>query len=143
MIEKPVPEVSELGRPYWDAAQRGELHLQKCAECGSFNSYATRWCTTCLSPDTVWTKVSGRGTVESFSIVYMPPAPAFAADVPYVIAIIRLTEQAQVMTNIVNCRVDDVRIGMAVRVTFEERTNGFMVPQFEPNLVTHVENPIP
>ncbi|HMC42178.1 MAG TPA: OB-fold domain-containing protein, partial [Acidimicrobiales bacterium] len=54
-------------------------------------------------------------------------------DPPYVIAIVEIEEQTDVrlMTNIVNCEVDRVEIGMAVTVTFEQHDDVW-IPLFEP-----------
>ena len=75
--------------------------------------------------------VSGEGTVYTFTVNHQP----FHPDVPppYVIAIVELAEQAdlRVPTNIVNCPIDGVRVGMPVRVVFEEHGEVF-VPLFEP-----------
>jgi hypothetical protein len=57
---------------------------------------------------------------------------SYAGDLPYVVAVIKLEEGPTMMTNIVNCKPGDVRVGMAVKATFEERRDGFKVPQFEP-----------
>ena len=57
------------------------------------------------------------------------PAP----DHPYAIAIVELDEQRglRLMTNIVNCPAEAVRIGMRVRVVFEQREDVW-IPLFEP-----------
>ena len=56
-----------------------------------------------------------------------------SADHPYAIAIVEIEEQPslRLMTNIVNCPVEDVQIGMAVRVIFEEHDD-VHIPLFEP-----------
>ena len=53
--------------------------------------------------------------------------------VPYIIGIVELPEQTglRLTTNIVNCAIDDVQIGMALRVTFEQQGE-FFLPLFEP-----------
>jgi uncharacterized OB-fold protein len=57
------------------------------------------------------------------------PAP----DHPYAIAIVEIEEQPSVrlMTNIVGCAADKVRIGMRVRVVFEHREDVYL-PLFQP-----------
>jgi uncharacterized OB-fold protein len=57
------------------------------------------------------------------------PAP----DHPYAIAIVEIEEQKglRLMTNIVNCPAEAVRIGMPVRVVFE-RHDDVWIPLFEP-----------
>jgi hypothetical protein len=57
---------------------------------------------------------------------------AFAADVPYVVALVTLDEGPQMMTNIVGCSPETVHIGMPVHVTFEDWTEEISVPKFKP-----------
>jgi len=76
--------------------------------------------------------VSGKGTVFTFTVnrhAFNPTVP-----VPYVIAIVELVEQADLrfMTNIVDCDVDTVHIGMPVEVTFEPAGDAAWAPVFRP-----------
>lgn len=132
MIDKPIPEMSEIARPYWDAAQREELYIQRCRSCGAAIFYPRHWCPGCFSHDLSWEKASGTGALVSYSIIYQAPFESYASDESYVLGIIKLAEGPQMMTNIINCRPEDVRVGMAVEVTFETRKEGFKVPQFQP-----------
>lgn len=129
---KPVPEVQTHSKPYWDAAQRGELMFQRCRGTGKPFLYPRAWSPFDFSPDPAWEKASGRGTVFSYTVVYQPPYAAFKADCPFVMAIIQLEEGPQLMTNILNCDSESVRIGMPVKLCFETRAGGFRIPQFEP-----------
>lgn len=132
MSAKPLPRVTDLTRPYWDAIQRGELYLQRCDDCRSWVFYPSRWCRACYSSRLTWTRCAGKGVIYSYSIVHYPPSPAFAADVPYVLAIVELAEGPRLMTNLVNCPLEEVAVGLPVRLCCEERAGGFKVPQFEP-----------
>lgn len=75
--------------------------------------------------------MSGRGTVFTFTVNHQP----FNPDVPtpYDVAIVTLDEQddLRIITNIVNCDVDSIEIGMPVRVLFEDHGD-VKVPVFEP-----------
>lgn len=130
--QKPLPEISEASRPYWEAAQRGKLVFQRCRGTGKPFLYPRRWSPFDFSPDPTWEKASGRGTVYSYTIVYQPPYAAFKADCPFVMAIVQLEEGPRLMTNILHCDPATVTIGMAVKLCFETRAGGFQIPQFEP-----------
>ena len=56
-------------------------------------------------------------------------------EAPYVIAIVEIAEQRDVRftTNIVNCAPRDVKIGMPVRVLFDQREDVWL-PLFEPDV---------
>ena len=66
------------------------------------------------------------------SIVRRPVSAAFAADVPYVVALVTLEEGPVMMTNINGCDPESVRIGMAVEADFEDWTEEISIPKFRP-----------
>ncbi len=68
--------------------------------------------------------------VHSFTIVRRASDPAFAALVPYVVALIDLAEGPRMMANVLGEDARAVRIGDRVRVTFEDRGEGALLPQF-------------
>ena len=72
---------------------------------------------------------AGRGTIETFTVVHQAPYESFEDRIPYVIALIELDEGVRMMSNIVGCDPGDVRIGLPVKVTFEERGR-VMLPMF-------------
>lgn len=132
MTAKPTPRVTALTRPYWDAAREHRLVLQHCRACGVCVHYPRPWCPACWSADLEWRDSTGRGRVHTFSVVHQPPFDAFS-DVPYVLAVIKLEEGPQIMANVVNIDPAEVRVDLGVRVCYEEREGGFVVPQFEPD----------
>ena len=54
----------------------------------------------------------------------------FAADTPYVIAMIALHEGPRMLTNIITKDVDQVRIGDRVTVKFDDVTPDLTLPKF-------------
>jgi uncharacterized OB-fold protein len=74
----------------------------------------------------------GAGSVHSFTIIRRASDPAFAPLVPYAVALIDLDEGPRMMANIVGANALAVKIGDRVQVTFEDRGDGAMVPQFTP-----------
>ena len=59
-------------------------------------------------------------------------APGFRDALPYVLAYVELGEGVRMLTNIVDCAPDDVRIGMPVEVVFEDVTPAVTLPKFKP-----------
>jgi len=129
---KPLPRPSAVSMPFWQAAKRHELHIQRCGSCGAYVFYPREVCAECLSSDLSWVKVSGKGTVYSYTIAQAPTHPAFAEDVPYIVAIVELTEGPHITTNITGCKPDAVRIGMPVIATFDEVTPDMTLVKFRP-----------
>lgn len=130
---KPFIPPAEVARFFWDAAQQHRFVLQRCEACGCYVHWPQLRCPGCGSGRLAEAELSGRGTVYSFTIVHHVFNPAFADDVPYNLAIVELDEQPglRVLTNIVGCENDALRIGMRVEVTFEDR-DGYSLPQFRP-----------
>ncbi|MGD9793517.1 MAG: Zn-ribbon domain-containing OB-fold protein [Acidimicrobiia bacterium] len=127
------PLLTELNRDYWTGGLSGELRILRCQACGHWLHPPTSICRECLSTDIAAEAVSGKGTVAAFTINHQQWSPTATAD-PYIIAIVELPEQANLRqtTNIVNCGIREVFIGMAVRVVFEPLED-VAVPLFEPD----------
>jgi uncharacterized OB-fold protein len=132
MSTKPLPEVTPLTKPYWDAIQERRLVMQRCRACNETIFFPKLWCPKCWSRELEWKPVSGRGTVLTYSVVHQELRPSYRSSMPYVVAIVKLTEGPQMMCNVINCSPGTVRVGLPVKVAFEERSGGFLVPQFEP-----------
>jgi uncharacterized OB-fold protein len=127
-LPQPVPNADSL--PYWNAARERRLMLRHCNQCGRTHFMPRHLCPHCWSDDLEWTESKGLGTVQSFSVVRRAPTEAFGQQTPYVVALIDLDEGTRMFTNIVGNNALEVRIGDRVTVTFEERGDGAMLPQF-------------
>jgi uncharacterized protein len=130
--KRPVPRVDEESRGYWEACRRHELRIQKCRSCGTLRYYPRAVCPKCLSEDTEWMLASGRGTVYTHTATHQNQAPGFRESLPYVLAYVTLEEGVQMLTNIVDCPPDEVKIGMPVEVTFVDVNDEIAVPFFRP-----------
>ncbi|MGB3069026.1 MAG: Zn-ribbon domain-containing OB-fold protein [Ottowia sp.] len=107
---------------FWSAASEGRLLLRRCTVCRKPHFYPRTLCPFCLGK-TDWEQASGRGEIYSYSIMRHAPQP-------YVIAYVRLDEGPTMMTNVVDCDFDDVRIGQKVRLVFKSSDGGPDVPMF-------------
>ena len=98
----PFPEqLTAEAAHYFAAAAQGRLELQRCAACAKVWFFPRPACVACGSSDYAWIRASGRGTVQSFSIVRRAPSPEFRDRLPYVVALIDLEDGPRMMTNIV------------------------------------------
>ncbi|MFH1350608.1 MAG: Zn-ribbon domain-containing OB-fold protein [Pseudomonadota bacterium] len=130
--KKPVPVVTPWGKPFWDAARQGKLKIQLCKDCNKYVFYPRLVCPHCFSGNLDWVEASGKGTVYSYTLVQNNAPSPFLNDMPYVVAIIRLEEGVQMLSNIVDCDFDKLRCDMPVEVTFEELDEEFTLPKFKP-----------
>ncbi len=129
---RPRPEPTTISRPFWEATGRGEFMIQHCARCDRNIFYPRINCPGCGGLELEWRPTSGRGSVYTFTVARRATHPAFADRVPYVIAVVELDEGPRVTTNLVDCDVDAVAIGMPVEVVFEEAVDGIAIPVFRP-----------
>jgi uncharacterized protein len=127
-IPKPTPET----RPFWDGAAAGELRVQRCLACLRHYFYPRPVCPHCGTSEVEWVTVSGRATLYSYVISHRP-APGFAGDGPYAIAVVELEEGVRMMTNIVGIEItpENLELDMPLRVVFEPRGD-VHVPLFHP-----------
>ena len=128
---RPLPVVTRSTEAFWTGGAREELLIHRCRACGYWVHPPAGFCPACEGRDVTPEAVSGRATVATFTVNHQKWEPDL--DVPYVMALVELEEQPEVRlaTNIVNCAVEDVAIGMRVRVLFEQHEDVW-VPLFEP-----------
>lgn len=134
-IPKPLPEVTPVAKPFWDGTAQGKLLMQRCAECRSWIWCPRPACVECGSDKLEWTPLSGRGKIFAFTVIREVVGRAlrgFAKDIPYVTAWIDLDEGPRFCSNIVQCPIEKVRIGMPVEVVFEDAGSGIFLPKFKP-----------
>lgn len=128
---RPLPVPSELTRPFWESAARGRLVRPLCPSCGSSFFPPQICCPRCLSEDWTWAESSGRGSIYSYTVCHRAPEPGF--ELPYVLAIVDLEEEWSMLSNIVGCSPETVRIGMTVTVTWQRLDGEVVLPVFEPD----------
>lgn len=127
---KPLPKPSPTSRPFWEAARKHELKLQRCGKCRGYIYYPRDRCPHCFSDQLTWEKVSGRGTLYSYTTVYRASTRSFA-DAPYVLAIVELEEGPRMTTNVV-APPDKLKVGMPVAVFFDDVTPANTLVKFKP-----------
>ncbi|MBM3621021.1 MAG: Zn-ribbon domain-containing OB-fold protein [Alphaproteobacteria bacterium] len=115
------PETEE----YWAAAKEGKLLVKKCKSCGRTHHYPRSLCPYCFSDKTEWTTASGKGVLYSYSVMRRAP-------IPYALAYVTLAEGPTMMTNMVDCDFDKLKVGQAVKVVFKPTEGGGALPCFTP-----------
>ena len=113
-------------QPYFDAAAEGRLLLKKCGACGEHHHYPRALCPFCFSEKVEWVQAKGTGEIYSYSVTRR------GGPVPYCIAYVTLAEGVKMMTNIVDCDLDAIRIGQKVKVAFRKTEGGVSMPVFAP-----------
>lgn len=115
----PTPET----QAFWDAAAKGQLLVKRCTACGRAHHYPRPICPFCGSDRTEWKDATGMGVIYSFSVMRR-------SSPPYVIAYVTLDEGPTIMTGLVDCDLDALRIGQPVRVVWTPTDGGPSGPMF-------------
>ncbi|WP_028602480.1 Zn-ribbon domain-containing OB-fold protein [Ottowia thiooxydans] len=122
----PAPIVYPDNKPFWDAADEGRFLVKHCTACNQPHWYPRPLCPFCGSDKTEFRESPGTGTIYSLSVTRR------AGPIAYAIAYVTLDEGVTMMTNIVDCDLDSVRIGDKVKVVFKPSDGGPAVPMFTP-----------
>jgi len=131
-IEKPLPRPSEDSAPFWEAAFRGELRMQRCGDCGHVRFPPALLCGRCLSAAADWARLSGRGAVYSWVIVHQSQHPAFNPDAPYNVLIVELLEGPRLHGTLVDCAPEAIRIGLPVEAVFDRVSDDTALVRWRP-----------
>jgi uncharacterized protein len=120
----PDPVLNVGDERYFEAAAQGKLLLKKCNDCNEVHHFPRGICPFCFSTNVDWTEAKGTGTIYSYSVTRR------AGPIPYCIAYVTLDEGISVLTNIVDCDLDTVRIGQKVKLAFKKSENGTAIAMF-------------
>jgi uncharacterized OB-fold protein len=129
-----LPSPDALTAPFWEAAQRHELVVQRCENCGQLRFPPVPNCPYCSSERYTWRQVAGRGTVYSYIWVHQALRPQFTTRIPYNVAQISLEEDERVImtADIVELGDTTLAIGLPVEVVFDDVTPEDTIPRWRP-----------
>ena len=130
--EKLLPEVDADNKEFWERVKKHEFAIPKCSDCGRLRYPPRVICPECLSEKYEWAPIKGTGKVYTFVDMHVVSHPQFAAEAPYNLSIVALDEGVRVWSNVINCTVEEVYIGMPVRIVYEDITDDFALAKFEP-----------
>lgn len=134
-MARPQPRFPEPDtQPFWDATREHRLLYQVDNTTGQVVFFPRRHSPYTGTTDMSWRESAGLGTVYSYSVIRQSRHPAFKDITPYVIAYVDLDEGFRILTNIVGVAdpVNDVKIGMRVKLRWEDQESGIALPLFEP-----------
>lgn len=131
-VERELPKWRSFSKPFWDATREKKLLIQYDREVKKYQFFprATSIYTGKKS-NLEWHEVSGLGEVYSFTIVRRA-RPSFHGHEPFFIAIVKLHEDVCIMANMVNCTLEQMRVGLEVKPYWSPLSNGTNLLMFEP-----------
>ncbi len=127
---RPLPLMRGLAGEFYDYCRRHELRFQKCADCGRWRHVPRATCAACGSWEWRWERASGRGTVFTWTVVRRPMHPAFAGEAPYAPVVIALEEGLRLVSWLVDCPPEEIRMGLPVEVVFDDVSPEATLPRF-------------
>jgi hypothetical protein len=121
-----------ISQEFWDRARQHELVFQQCPHCQTFRHPPAPICPVCRSADVQWVPVSGRGTVFSYTIVTHGVHPALAESLPFNVILVEFPDApgVRLVSNLIDTPPEEVEVGMAVEVVWEDLDNGNTLPRF-------------
>lgn len=129
---KLTPSPTADTQPYWDGLNEGRLRLQRCADCRKVRHYPRPVCDACFSMNVAWVDASGNGRVHSWTVTHHAFHPGFKPDLPYTLVTVDLDEGVRMQAQLRGLDPRELRVGLPVRVAFEQVTEGLTLPVFVP-----------
>ncbi|MDP3138965.1 MAG: OB-fold domain-containing protein [Burkholderiaceae bacterium] len=121
----PVPEADGLSAPYWHGLQKGQLMVQQCTRCGTWQ-FGPEWmCHHCHGLDPAWVRVEPAGRIYSWERVWHPVHPALKDHGPYLVILVELPHAGNIrlIGNLLGDPLQEVPIGAPVQGVFEPRSD--------------------
>ena len=128
----PIPTADEASEPFFRGAKERRLMLLRCARCGTYRLASRDRCADCWSTAAEWAQASGRGKLYTFGIMHQKYHPAFAGVVPYNYAIVELEEGPRLVTNIVECANEALRVDLPVEAVYDDVSDEITLVRFRP-----------
>ncbi|MGZ4794773.1 MAG: Zn-ribbon domain-containing OB-fold protein [Acidimicrobiia bacterium] len=129
--ERMLPGGDGLGAEFYEhAARTGVLHLQRCSECATWRHPPRIRCAPCGSDRWTWEPATGNGRLFTWTVTHRAVDPAFAEELPYVIAVVELDEGPRVVGNVVGIVPDALRLDLPVRVVLDRRSDTVALVDF-------------
>ena len=126
----PLPQPTGEALPFFTALKESRLVIQRCAACGTLSHPPRAMCGTCQGTAFEWEPMRGQGEVYSYAVTHQAVHPAFVDHTPMATVEVELAEGPRLVSNLVDVPPDEVRIGLAVEVVFEEVSDGVVLPLF-------------
>jgi hypothetical protein len=131
-VTRPIPVPNEWTKPFWDAAKRNTLELQRCQSCGHFQHPPYATCVQCMGIDLKFEPVRSGGAIYAYTIMYHTGDKRFASVVPYASIVVELDDApgALLAGNLLEADYTEAKVGRRVEIIFEKLNDDITLPQF-------------
>jgi len=93
----------------------GVLLGKRCRNCGEYFVGFPIFCLKCSSTDLEPTILSDVGVLETYTIIYTPPAE-WQGNVPYILGSVELPEGPDILTEVIDLPKEEIKIGMKMKM---------------------------
>lgn len=131
-VARPVPRPEGFDAEFYAHCAEGRLCFQRCRDCGSWRHLPRHMCARCGSVEWEWAASSGRGRIYSWTVTHQAGHPAFAAEAPYVVAVVELEEGVRMVSGVRDLPLDRLELDLPVEVAFEPVSDAIALPYFRP-----------
>ncbi|MEM3875108.1 MAG: Zn-ribbon domain-containing OB-fold protein [Candidatus Bathyarchaeia archaeon] len=101
----------------------------KCRKCGKIHLPPRPLCDKCLSTEFEWVELPKTGKLLTYTIIHVAPTQ-FQSMTPYAVGIIQLENGVKIPGMIKNVPLDKIRVGMPLKMEFEEPQQTQQWPQW-------------
>jgi len=115
--------------PFWQGCREGVFLLHRCSICNRHYWPASR-CIEHGDQDMHWVDTAGHARLYTYTVIHHAYTPDMKDKVPYVAAVVKLEEGPFFHTNLLDCRIDDVSIGMLLEPVMIPHPSGLTIPVF-------------
>ena len=102
-------EYKLTAKMFAEALKEGKLLGLKCNKCGAYTVPPKKVCMECGSEDLEIAQLSGKGQIQTFTVIRVPPE---GFDAPYVVGMAELDEGPWLMGNIVDVDCDEASMDL-------------------------------
>ena len=130
-----LPDVNDVETsPFWEGTRQGKIRFPKCKNCHQFQWYPCVLCPNCHSSNIEWQTITSMPRLYSWTCVRRPLGPHFAIWGPYIVAYVEFDEapDLRLVSNLVDCRPEEVYIGMPLEAAFQHINDEVTIPLFKP-----------
>lgn len=125
-----MPELSRDYSFFLEGLRQRQLLVQRCSACSALRHPPSPACPECHCLEWTPRALQGGGRIYSYIVHHHPPIPPYTS--PHVVVLVDMDEGSRVLAALEGCAIDQIAIGLRVRVEFVEIGENFVLHRFRP-----------
>ena len=114
----------------------GVLTGMKCKSCGEYFTGTLNFCLKCTNDELEPVEFGKTGVLRTYTVIWVPP-PGWQGDVPYILGSVELPEGVEVMSEVINCPRESIKIGTDMEMVLkigghDQEGNEIVVYKWQP-----------